>query len=131
MAAFAVSAAHAAPTPEDLAVPANAPNMTAQQAYEHDKAFCHSAQSTQPLAQCLKEASRAYQEDKSGTLESDSQGTMHRSAHRPATNHTPSNTDPLAMPTSSSGTSNAATNAPASPAAPAPSAPATRNNLHY
>lgn len=68
-AAFAMSSAQAANTPDDLSVPANAESMTPRQAYEHDKAYCHSDRVTEQRALCLKEASRAFQEARAGLLE--------------------------------------------------------------
>jgi len=69
-AAFTVGTARAATTsPDDLQPPANADSMTPKQAYEHDKAFCNSGQSTQPRALCLKEAARAYSEARRGRLD--------------------------------------------------------------
>jgi hypothetical protein len=68
-AAFTVGTARAATSPDDLQPPANAESMTPKQAYEHDKAFCNSGQSTQPRALCLKEAARAYSEARRGRLD--------------------------------------------------------------
>lgn len=68
-AAFTVGTARAATSPDDLQAPANAESMTPKQAYEHDKAFCNSSQSTQPRALCLKEAARAYNEARRGRLD--------------------------------------------------------------
>jgi hypothetical protein len=68
-AAFTVGTARAATSPDDLQAPANANSMTPKQAYEHDKAFCNSGQSTQPRALCLKEAARAYNEARRGRLD--------------------------------------------------------------
>jgi len=69
-AAFTMSAtAHAASTTDDLQPPANAESMTPKQAYEHDKAYCNSQQATEARALCMKEANRAYQEDRAGKLE--------------------------------------------------------------
>lgn len=68
-AAFTVGTARAATSPDDLQAPANVQSMSPKQAYEHDKAFCNSGQSTQPRAACLKEAARAYQEARAGKLE--------------------------------------------------------------
>jgi len=41
----------------------------AQQQYQQDRAYCSSGQATEPRALCLKEAARAYQEARRGTLE--------------------------------------------------------------
>ena len=69
-AAFTMSAtAHAASSTDDLQPPANAESMTPKQAYEHDKAYCSSQQATEARALCMKEANRAYQEDRAGKLE--------------------------------------------------------------
>jgi hypothetical protein len=78
-AVFTMAAAHAATSPDELQVPDNA--MTPKQAYEHDKAYCKSGQSTQPQAVCLKEAARAYQEARAGTLlrSGDQQTASHKS----------------------------------------------------
>lgn len=86
--ALAIGTAHAANTPENLSVPADAATMSAKQAYEHDRDYCNSRESTEPRALCLKEAARAYQEDRAGTL--DKVGTSgtgsaqahHRARHR-------------------------------------------------
>jgi hypothetical protein len=50
-------------------------NSQAQQQYQQDRAFCNSPQATQDRATCLKEASRAYQEARRGTLEPGSGGS--------------------------------------------------------
>lgn len=91
-AVLAMSTARAANTSDDVQAPANAESMTPKQAYEHDKAYCASGQSTQPRAACLKEAARAYQEARAGKLDSDagtaSSGPAPRhQAHRAGQHH--------------------------------------------
>lgn len=76
--ALAITTAHAATTPDDLTVPANADSMTAKQAYQHDKAYCNSGETTEARATCLKEAARAYQENKAGVLEAHASSHSHR-----------------------------------------------------
>lgn len=69
-AAFTVGTARAAGTsPDDLQSPSNVSSMTPKQAYEHDKAFCNSGQSSEPKARCLQEAARAYSESRRGRLD--------------------------------------------------------------
>jgi hypothetical protein len=68
-AAFAMTTtAHATSSPEDLQPPSDAQSLSPRQAYQHDRDFCNSGQATEPRALCLKEAARAYNDDRAGKL---------------------------------------------------------------
>ena len=58
--------------------------MSPRQAYDRDKAYCGSAQSTQPKDVCLKEAARAYQEARAGKGESRSGAAGRTASHHKA-----------------------------------------------
>jgi hypothetical protein len=82
-AAFTMATAHAANTPDDLAVPSNAQSMTPKQAFEHDKAYCQGREKTEDRATCMKEANRAYQEARSGAAEGHATHAASHSHHHP------------------------------------------------